>query len=65
MNPRSQINLRIPPEEKRELQDEAARHGITMSALIRINNIAARATREREELRRRMTPQRVGNEKFE
>jgi hypothetical protein len=62
MSHRSQINYRIPAEEKQDLYEEAARHGISASALQRINNIQARAWREREEIRERMYPQKVRNE---
>lgn len=53
---RSQINLRIPPDEKREPQDEASRYGISMSALVRINNLQARENREREAIKRGAYP---------
>jgi predicted HicB family RNase H-like nuclease len=60
---RSQLNIRIPPDEKRELKHEASRHGISMSALVRINNLQARANREREAVRRRAYPERAASDK--
>jgi hypothetical protein len=59
---RSQFNLRWPAEELRELRAEAARHGISTAALIRVNCIQARAAREREELKRTLYPEKVGSE---
>jgi hypothetical protein len=57
---RSQLNLRIPPEEKQQLREEAASYGISMSALVRINNLTARESRERVELRRKAYPDKIG-----
>jgi predicted HicB family RNase H-like nuclease len=52
----TQLHVRIPAEEKEQLRAEAQQHGISMSALVRINNIAARQAREREAMKRRMYP---------
>jgi predicted HicB family RNase H-like nuclease len=52
----SQLHVRIPPEEKAELAAEAQRHGISMSALVRINVLTARERREREATSREMYP---------
>ena len=52
----TQLHVRIPIEEKEQLRAEARRHNISMSALVRINNIAAREAREREAMKRRMYP---------
>jgi hypothetical protein len=53
---RSQFNYRIPAHELEELKEEARRHGISVSALNRINNKVAREVRKREELRLKMYP---------
>jgi len=51
-----QLRVRIPPEEKAELQAEARSHGISMSALVRISLMTARERREREAISRDMYP---------
>ena len=51
-----QLHVLLPADEKEELRAEADRHGVSMSALVRINNMQARAAREREELRRQAYP---------
>jgi len=51
-----QLHVRIPPAEKRELLAEARRHGISMSALVRISVMAARGGRERVALMREAYP---------
>jgi hypothetical protein len=43
----SELHVRIPPAEKEQLREEARRYGISMSALVRINNLTAAETRER------------------
>jgi hypothetical protein len=52
----SQLHVRIPVDEKEELRAEAAREGISMSALVRIDIIQAREWREREALKAQMYP---------
>jgi predicted HicB family RNase H-like nuclease len=52
----AQLHVRIPPEEKEELQAEARRHQISMSALVRISVMAAREVREREAMLRETYP---------
>jgi hypothetical protein len=42
-----QLHVRIPEPEKQALREEARAHGISMSALVRINNMVAKAHRER------------------
>jgi hypothetical protein len=39
----AQLHVRIPPAEKEQLREQARRYGISISALVRINN----ETRER------------------
>jgi plasmid stability protein len=56
---RTQLHVRIPLDEKEELREEAARHGISMSALVRIDIIQARENRARQALKRQAYPQRV------
>ena len=51
------LHLRVPPAEKQQLRDEARRHGISMSALVRINNMTAKGQREREQVLQSMYPQ--------
>jgi hypothetical protein len=50
------LHVRIPHEEKQQLRDEARQHGISMSALIRINALTARERREREATMRELYP---------
>lgn len=52
----AQPHVRIPPEENPELAAEALRHGISMSAVVRINLMTARERREREATNREMYP---------
>jgi predicted HicB family RNase H-like nuclease len=40
-----QLHVRIPPAEKQALREEARQHGVSMSALIRINNHTAQRAR--------------------
>lgn len=42
------LALRIPPAEKQQLREEARSAGVSMSVLVRINNMAAREQRKRQ-----------------
>jgi hypothetical protein len=53
---RSQINLRIPPDEKVPAQATARGHGISLSAYLRILAIEDRERQERERLVRKSHP---------
>jgi hypothetical protein len=48
----------MTPEEKTELQAEAERRSMTMSALVRMDITTAKELRERETLKRQLYPQR-------
>jgi hypothetical protein len=58
---RSQFNFRLPADEKEELRADARRYGISMAALVRINNLFGREHGERAELNRRAFPQKVSD----
>jgi Mobilization protein NikA len=51
------LHVRIPPAEKQALREEARRHGISMSGLIRISVISARQARKRAEVMQIAYPQ--------
>jgi post-segregation antitoxin (ccd killing protein) len=44
----AQLHVRIPPAEKQELREQARRYGVSMSALVRIEMLAAQRRRRRE-----------------